>query len=285
MKIAPLAALLLAATPGVQAPPPSPSPIPDVTIRTRTTSDGRPHRTAVLQVQNRRQRVERGHGFVEITQCDLGRSLILNEAKRIYASVPFAGERGPRVAGTRVHVAPDTRPVSQTMFIDAVDTGERRQFGPLTARRVITTTTTERPGDAAPMRTQVQDGWYLDLLADACGENRGVAAAVLIGGPHATRTAVKWKRTARTGWPVIEADRMFAGTESFVVSTTIEEFSQARLDPALFEIPDGYRPALPLGAGGFDLERPDTLVNRIRAACESAAGWLQYQWSSVWPYR
>lgn len=279
MKIAPLAAMVLVALPGVHAAP-SPPAIPDVTIRTRTTSEGRPHRTAVLRVQNRRQRVESGHAFVQITQCDTRRSITLNEAKRIYVSVPFA-EMEPRVAGWRGNLAPDTRPVGQTMVIDAVDTGERRRFGPLTARRVITTTTTERAGDAAPPRTRVQDGWYLDLPADACGQSTGVAFGFVISGTSGARTEIKWKRTARTGWPVTETDRVFAGDESFVISTTVEEISDARLDPALFEIPSGYRPALPLGGGGFDLERPDTLVNRVRAAGESAAGWLQYHWDSL----
>ena len=74
---------------------------------------------------------------------------------------------------------------------------------------------------------------------------------------------------------------MFSENHTFVVSTTLEEISDVPLDPALFEIPDGYRPALPVGNGGFDLERPDTLVNRVRVAYENTASWLQYTWSSL----
>ena len=38
----------------------------------------------------------------------------------------------------------------------------------------------------------------------------------------------------------------------------------AALDPALFDIPRDYRPALPLFHGSFDLTKPDTVLNRVQ---------------------
>jgi hypothetical protein len=66
---------------------------------------------------------------------------------------------------------------------------------------------------------------------------------------------------------------------TFIATTSLVEFSDAPLDPALFDVPPGYRPALPLGAGNFDLTRPDSVANRVRLAGENAAFWVHHTWS------
>ena len=50
------------------------------------------------------------------------------------------------------------------------------------------------------------------------------------------------------------------------------------LDPALFDVPFGYRPALPRWYGDVDMTRPDTFVNRVHFFWESATDWLHRIW-------
>jgi hypothetical protein len=285
MKFAPLALLMLAALPDPQAPSAMRPDVPDFTIRTRRTFDGprAVSQTMVLQVKGARQRtvhrfdgpgLPAGDASVHITQCDRRRGVIVNERRRIYAIVPIPAQRGPWRA-----VAQDTRPIGETVTVDAVDTGERRQIGPFLARHVVTTTTTERGGESRPISTRVQDGWYLDLPSQC--ESDGAGAAVLTVSSPSERVEVKWKGTARSGWAVTETTRTTEGDQGMNSTTTLVEFSTAPLDPALFDVPRGYRPALPVGNGGFDLEKPDTMLNRVRHVVETAASWVQYTWSRI----
>jgi hypothetical protein len=39
----------------------------------------------------------------------------------------------------------------------------------------------------------------------------------------------------------------------------------AVLDKSLFDVPAGYRPALPRLTGPFDMTKPDTVANRLAA--------------------
>lgn len=286
MKFAPIALVMLAALPDGHGPSSSSPDVPDFTIKTRRTVHGPQaiSHTMLLQVKGPRQRTsyrfERaglaaGDSTVHITQCDLKREVLVNDNTRIYATMPIPAPRGPWRA-----VAPDTRPIGETVTVDAVDTGERRLFGPFIARHVVTTTTTERAGESRPVSTRVQDGWYLDLPS-RCGDTDGVGAAVLIGGSASVRVEVKWKGTARSGWAVTEKITTVEHDHRSESTTTLIELSTSPLDPALFDVPHGYRAALPIGNGAHDLERPDTPLNRVRHAVESVASWVHYTWSRI----
>ena len=94
-----------------------------------------------------------------------------NDHTRIYATTPIPAARGPWRA-----VPPDTRPIGETVTVDAVDTGERRTFGPFTARHVVTTTTTERAGESGPVSTRVRDGWYSEYAMRIGGDAAAASA-------------------------------------------------------------------------------------------------------------
>jgi hypothetical protein len=290
MRLTPIALLVLAALPGAPGPASTRPVPPDVTIRTRTTFTGNPEisHSALLQVKGARQRLVRswqgpsarhvGPAAV-ITQCDVRRLVFVNDAKRLYGLSPISDGSTMHAVAVARHSA-DTRPVVETVTIDAVDTGERRTFGTLVARRVVTTTTADRQGTV--VTTRVQDGWYIRPPSEHCGDgSSSTRSTMLAAGSSVGRTEFKWKGTARTGWPVIETDRSSDTYGTFVSTTSLVEFSQAPLDPALFDVPHGYRAALPLGHGGFDLEKPDTVVNRVRHAVETAASWVHYTWSRI----
>ena len=281
MKFAPL--VLLATAAAAEA--------SDITIRTRTTFSGRPAiaQVAVLQVKGPRQRVVRTFGGptagdaglpAVITQCDARRVVLVNDKKRLYA-ISSVWDGGPILAAEVGWTTPDTRPVAETITIDAVDTGDRRAFGALVARRVVTTTTTTERQEGRRTATRVQDGWYIDLPSERCEAERGAGYAFLMNGAASGRTEIKWKGTAKTGWPVIETVRSVDAAGTFVSTTSLVEFSEAPLDAALFDVPPGYRAALPIGNGAHDLDKPDTVLNRVRYAVESAASWVHYTWSRI----
>jgi hypothetical protein len=265
---------------------PAPASHADLTIRTRS-SGGSEAETVTLQIKGQRQRqVEEiyladGRLVLSSTQillCDLGRAVWTNDSARLYVVEPI---RSHRVAATSVAASSgmtaDTRPVVETRTIDAVDTGERRAFGPLTARHVITTTTVERDG-AAPRVVGVRDGWYADIPPRTCDPSMG-ATAVLVAGTGAGRVDVKWRGTAKTGFPLEERDRvMMDGGAVFERRTEFLGASYAAIPAVLFDMPAGYQPALPLPGGGYDFTRPDTIANRASALWRSVASWASYMW-------
>jgi hypothetical protein len=265
---------------------------PDLTIRTREAID-RPDssvRTETIYVKGARQRREttiewpakvsavthqqRTRVATTITQCDKRRTLLLNvDAKTFgYQAMLDPAERFRRFQQL-ANRAQEREPITGgdvTITIDAVDTGQRRQFGRYTARHVITTIKTE-PGPGAAIRPKAdeRDGWYVDLPSSACLDDSGEVGTVLLGyfQPGGTRDRVRIKRlgTARAGYPIDETNRMSEDGATFTTKLELIELSLRRLDAALFDVPADFRPALPMLSGGFDLTRPDTLVNRVES--------------------
>lgn len=265
----------------------------DITIKTRSTY--RPHgdgaiESVTFQAKGSRQRyvhrTEIGNtgswfAFTTIAQCDLGQIIEINEAARLYAVEPVRSTVTlPAHAVLTRRPVEDTRPVVEVRTIDAVDTGERRAYGPLVARHVVTTITVDRE-DASRNLNEVRDGWYVDLPWPPCqkpGDTGTFVALGMVGSTGRVETRIKGR--AKTGFPIEEHDRRPTGDVTFERTTQLVEFSEAPLATSLFEIPEGYEPALQLPfAGGYDLSRPDTVWNRASAMWTLTASWVrQWQW-------
>jgi hypothetical protein len=273
---------------------------PDVTITTETRhAHARGPDAAItttIYIKGRDQRREstfrvpsgeRGPDLItSFTQCEDRRSVILNEAQRTYAFVPVRDWRVPPPGARPTQVAENGPLVEIT--IDAADTGERRVVGPFTARHVVTTTTTT-PGAGAATRASVriQDGWYIDLPAGDCGvsgESTDAYALAFIGPGRGNavpdRMKVIRKGSARRGYAIEQTDRV-VGDRDVASTTRLTAISERPIDDALFRVPSGYRPALPLPQGGFDLSRPDTWSNRARAYWQMVTGWVT-QMTHAW---
>ncbi len=145
---------------------------PDLTIKTRRTID-HPNSSISTEIVYRKGARERGETIIDwppqisavngakrthlgttITQCDERRTLLLNDEAKTYAYSPIEDpaeyRKRARLAAGR---SPQPEPTGGdvTITIDAVDTGERRTMGRYVARRVVTTTKTERgPGTSVP---------------------------------------------------------------------------------------------------------------------------------------
>jgi len=278
--------------------------VPDLTIKTRETID-RPDssvRTEIIYLRGARQRREtivdwpaqvasttghaRTHVTTTITQCDQRRTVFLDIEARTYGYMPIR-EPAYNFAALQQRARvrpPEPQPITGgdvTITIDAVDTGEHRQFGRYTAHRVITTMKTD-PGPGASIRPNVdeRDGWYIDLPSPNCLEDTGRIGAMLVGyvQPAGTRDRVQIKHlgTARTGHPIAETNRFTESGTTHTTTLTLIECSDRPLDAALFEVPARYRPALPRPSGGFDMTKPDTLVNRVESYWQELVRWTGY---------
>jgi hypothetical protein len=260
---------------------------PNLSITTRTTTDrpGTAIEIRTVQIKGQRQRHSFGVDIrdrryqsgpsIEIIQCDLHREIILNESAKIYGIISMPDRAALlRARAAAMSQPADTRPVTQTITIDAEDAGERRKVGRLEARHVITKWTMEAK-DAVLKSTRVQDGWYVDLPTADC--ERHDRAAFLTSERSGERSEVKWRGTAHTGFPIEEIDRTDTSYGIVERRLRLASISEAPLPDSLFDVPPGYRPALPTFGGGFDLQRPDTWANRAALAWEAARVWVR-QW-------
>ena len=193
-----------------------------------------------------------------IQQCDARRSLMLNLDAREYTSTEL-DERGvPN--GYKAPVIPQTHSAqgSVEIFIDAIGTGERKEMFGHTARHVITR---ERrvvsPGNCQHNMSSETDGWYIDLDVPSlsCAEVPRKATTVgvaLAASSFCSQQRLEVHRTgvSETGFPVSLATTTHTSvpqadgsTREYTNSSTSEvvELSEAPLDPALFEVPPGFK--------------------------------------------
>jgi len=291
MRVAPLGLLFLFAAATPEQPRYVVPDVPDLTIRTRTVFGPSAAfvETKTLLFKGPRSRQERTtpsmplrSTFAWISQCDERRMLLLAPGARTYGYIPIelppAHDRAPeRSDAEEERGGPDV-----AITIDAVDTGERRQMGRLTARHIITTTRTGSGDESVQAGTRVQDGWYVDLPSLNClewGEGQATTLAIVTkAGTRPDRIHVTHLGTARRGFPLIETSREGSGSHAATVKTELLDISDRPLDSALFDVPAGYRRALPRWSGDFDYTRPDTLANRFWLLWESASDLVHRFW-------
>jgi len=139
--------------------------------------------------------------------------------------------------------------------VDTTDTGERRNFFGHTARHLVEKQT-RTPGPLAISLGQesVRDGWFINLDVNAgCGTVRpplgavGVLYAGSLGSPIRTdKIEVHRKGEPVSGFAVSLTTKTTSLQDNprrlmFESQQEVVELSSAPLDPALFEIPPGYK--------------------------------------------
>jgi hypothetical protein len=262
--------------------------VPDLTIKTRETFDlpQSTVRTDTLYFKGAWQRRELYLQFqsalpaqqtaqhATITRCDERRTLELNQDAQLYgwSPVDFIG-RDVYWSRSWWREKPEPSPpgADVKITVDILDTGERRQVGSYSARHIITTITTS-PSPGANMRPSesVEDGWHIDLPPAGCWD-AGYGQSFLTGstvrpGAGPDRINVEFRGTGRRGFPIEQTTRRRDEHEpGITTSVKLIEFSETVLDRSLFDVPAGYRPALPRLIGRFDMTKPDTVANRIAA--------------------
>jgi hypothetical protein len=275
-----LTAVALTVEPSAQATS-SVAQAPSLTITTRTTIDGVSLTTTeIVRTRGSRRRVdridERSDGLpiaapqTTLYQCDLRRTVMLFAEHRTFAADPVLDDTAtmPRPAPSTSNRA-SAGPLV-TVTIETKDTGARRAIGRLTARRVVTTRTTEPAPDAVtPADVEVTDGWYVDVPR-SCGAARGHGVLLALWGapgkPFDQPYLIE-RGAPELGYAIEKATRTDRDP-THTTRTQLVSVSDAPLDDAIFEVPRGYRPALPLPGGGADPARVDSLANRVAAHLE-----------------
>jgi hypothetical protein len=220
----------------------------DVKIKTRQTSGGQVSEGATY-IKGKRQRTETGDGqMITIQECDLKRDIQIMPQARAYTVRLYDAN----TATTNVPAASQTQGTTTkgglvTSTVTTKDTGERKTMFGYTARHIITTMTTVSSPDAcSPVNSKMEtDGWYIDaVFALDCDIERAAAyTRPQRSAGCQDRYQTKQIGTAKKGFAVWEKMTMYdaAGSPSYTSVNEVIELSQATLDAALFEIPEGYR--------------------------------------------
>lgn len=231
-------------------------------IRQVTSAMGMESETTTY-VKGMRKRTE-GGGYAGITtnlitieQCDLQRTITINDEKKLYHIAPFSKE----TASTEEEKPSKNKPVTTaakpatqkggtvTMWQSINDTGERKKMYGVTARHVWTTLKMLPSADACMKDSMLikTDGWYIDLPQFNCpaqyASAYSTASAAVIDCKD--KYVSKQSGKGKLGFPLIEKRTMIMGngaavTTNFETDLKTLEFSTAKLDSMLFEIPIGY---------------------------------------------
>ncbi len=204
-----------------------------------------------------------------IQQCDAHRSMMLDLDAHEYtlteldeAGVPKSGK------SARTQPAADATSTNPPLdiFIDTVDTGERKEMFGYTARHILTK---ERhvasPQSSLQSSSSETDGWYIDLdvpatscqlaLKRASGTRRSGVLVAGSSGPLGSPVVIPKIEIHRTGptdlgFPVklttvthmdLGANRTNRAERTDTLKSEVTELSDAPLDPALFEVPSGFK--------------------------------------------
>jgi hypothetical protein len=222
---------------------------------------------STVYVKGARERTEMPT-ITSIRQCDLKRTIQINERARKYAIVPDS-EVGAAAAGSPASAAPQgpkttRRGAVVTYTVNINDTGERKQMFGYTARHIKSTTVMDAPAEAcSPGHMEMEsDGWYIDFAAGgpSCDVDRPTPPPSRSARPDcADQIRHRTTGSGRLGFPVMvttkfkmggaqggdDTDAEVTAAMSNAMTSTIEvtEISTVTLDPALFDVPAGYTQA------------------------------------------
>jgi hypothetical protein len=213
----------------------------------------------LTMIKGARERSEShmGYGYdtINITQCDLKRTIQINDKVKKYLITPMEVDTSTATNTPATSPAPSPANPSRTGGVvtyvtSTVDTGERRAMFGFTARHVKTSTSIQSSPDACNQnnfRTEL-DGWYIDLSVEFNCNPGGPGATYSRPVTGGCRDQVKFRRegNGKVGYPLIETMTMYDGSGRATFSNTKEvlELSRESLDIALFDIPAGYTQAM-----------------------------------------
>ena len=204
----------------------------------------------MLKGARERSEMKLGYGrdIINITQCDLKRTVQISDSARKYVVTPMDSGDSASDSGTAASAVsePATRGGVVTYTSNAVDTGERKEMFGFQARHVKTSMVVESSPDAcSPLKQRMEiDGWYIDF---SFGLNCERAGGPQWAGPVARggcRDRIRFNRqgAARTGYALLETTTSYGpdGRVAFTSTREVIELSREPLDAALFDVPAGY---------------------------------------------
>jgi len=228
----------------------------DSKIKTRRTMMGQAMESTVY-VKGARERREdtgmMGMGSTTIVQCDQKRIITINTCTKTYMVTPM-DEMGPGMSpaaamagGEQADRGAPQKGGVLTIVNEYSDTKERQKMFGLEARHIRTTMSMEPSPDACQKQgmKMEKDGWYVSLspqfTCDA-GTHRYAGGMVGRGARPSCRDTIRMKGgMSNPGFPLKETITFMAEGRPFTMTEEVTELSTANLNPALFDIPAGYR--------------------------------------------
>ena len=225
----------------------------DVKIRQRMSFGGTSTSETVLYIKGPRMRNEMGAGmgFTTILQCDLKRTLTLNDKTKTYLisptdgtnTSPAAGDGGASGAAAQTPTQPRGGIVNVTSTI--TDTGERKQMFGLTARHIKTSIQTKASPEAcAKDQAMETDGWYVDFqYAFECPGQTQKYQPMPMQPQSGCKDEIRQKTvgTAKLGFPLLVTTTIHQPDGSTMTMTQeVLELSKEPLSASLFDVPEGY---------------------------------------------
>jgi hypothetical protein len=225
----------------------------DFKITIRNTTSGQTYQSTTM-IRGKRERTETGPmaggmstGSVSVTQCDLRRTIQINDSSRKYLITPMESASGDAdSAGSANSSSPSRRGGVVTMTVNTIDTGERKELFGFTARHLKRTMNSQTSPDAC-YQNQIRmetDGWYINLEYGLdCGESdRPPQTGGTTAGGCQDRYQFKRTGPSRLGYPLSETTTMYGadGRPMFTSAKEVVELSRQPLQAALFDVPAGY---------------------------------------------
>jgi hypothetical protein len=229
---------------------------------------------STIYVKGMRKRTEAGSMMgmpappVTIEQCDLQRTIKLNDKKKLYFIEPMTKEaeevidedaKPTAIAKPKPIASNDNvKPTQQAggiihMWYNITDTGERKKMNGFVARHIWTSQKIKPSKDACTMKDSIiikTDGWYIDLPQFNCPVKYRPSASTMPPNerqkPDCRDKFVTHRSgKGKLGFPLTETRTIIMGgqkAQTNEFSTTLETitFSSEKLDSMLFEIPPGY---------------------------------------------
>jgi hypothetical protein len=227
----------------------------DFKITIKTTMAGMPTQSTTM-IKGLRERSETNMSMggmnmsqTSITQCDLRRTIQINDRARKYMISPMDSDEtndastsaaaGAAMGGT------SRRGGLVTMTVNTVDTGERKDMFGFTARHLKRTMTSQSSPDACGQQQMKieTDGWYINLeYGLSCPTQRPPQRPGMSSTGCRDRHQYKHNGPSNLGYPLIETTTMYGadGSATFTMTKEVIELSRQTLDAALFDVPAGY---------------------------------------------
>ena len=294
LKLGSLIVVALCATAGLvangQTPPNKTRTTTDVKIRQRMG----PNMETVLYIKGPRMRSEMAgdFGMTTILQCDLKRTLQINEKTKTFMIMPTGGSTSSADGdggGINPPVAEATPQRGGVVNITQTitDTGERKQMFGFTARHIKTSLVKTASPDACDKDQKIEtDGWYIDFQYDfECPDQRQKHQPIVRPQRPGCQDEIRTKTigTAKLGFPVLVTTIIYEPDGSTSTTTQeVLELSSEPLSAALFEAPEGYR--LVKNAQelyGLNVSSPDTAYSPSSSSGANPAG-ISSSTAAVW---
>jgi hypothetical protein len=226
----------------------------DLKIKYKQTTSGQSFEST-LMLKGQRERSEMRMGYMDminITQCDLKRTIQLSDKAQKYVITPMTVTTSSTGAAS-TPAAPTAQPTRAGGVVNytttSTDTGERKEMFGFTARHLKTSTVVESSPDAcSPINQRIDtDGWYIDFSFGFQCDLAQTQSTYQPTAPGGCRDRYQFKNVGnvKKGYPLIETMTMYGPDGGVQTSTTKEvlELSREPLDSALFDIPAGYTEA------------------------------------------